>query len=60
MGEDTWIKQNLWTAAFKKFEVIWSAKADHCHFKFLKTHSQILFDLFLNTLTQIKFLQITL
>ena len=29
-GIQEWTKQNLWKAAFKKFEVIWSAYARNC------------------------------
>ena len=31
-----WNKSNLWKTAFKKFEVIWSASADHIASHFLK------------------------
>ena len=45
-----WTKQNLWKTAFKKFELIWSAWAEHITSKFLKAvfhiflliHSRIL------------------
>ena len=31
-----WTKQNIWKTTFKKFEGIWSAKADHIPLVFLK------------------------
>ena len=31
-----WSKQNLWKTAFKKFELIWSAQADHITSNILK------------------------
>ena len=43
-GIQEWTKQNLWKTAFKKFEVIWSAKG---------CLPQILLGAFLNTLTHI-------
>ena len=49
-GIQEWTKKNLWKRAFKKIEEIWSAKADQF---FKGCPPQILFDPFLNTLTQI-------
>ena len=31
-----WIKRSLWKTAFKKFEVMWCAKADYITSNFLK------------------------
>ena len=31
-----WTKKNLWKTVFKKFEVIWSAQANHITSDFLK------------------------
>ena len=35
-GVQEWSKYNLLNTAFKKFEVMWSALADHITSKFLK------------------------
>ena len=42
MGQNIqeWIKWNLWKAAFKKFEVIWSLSGDHITSNFLMAHSK--------------------
>ena len=38
-GIQEWNKYNLWKTTFKKFEMIWSALADHITSNFLKTVS---------------------
>ena len=46
-----WTKQNIWKTTFKKFEGIWSAKADHITFSFFKgCLPQILLSPLLNTM----------